>query len=931
MVRLCSLSLLAVFAGAVLAGSSSEQQVLSDTSVQFSDKWSYTDCGQDLTVTVSGTAVEPIEEGAYADVVVKLGIIKLLTKRFDVCEEARAANTSIQCPVEKGDYIVSHTVALPKEIPQAKFSVGIRGYTSEDDDMLCLDLKVDFMRLPFPKKARLKLGKGKKLPSNVVDTSFKTRSIALPTQSIAIEKDDTVPTNKRRQTFNDILSLLKHYSSGIRKDAIFSARELLQDHPGLLERSIPPLLNACVRLISDEDTSVRKALLSFFGWIFPRLEKVNNLLSLIHNHDVLPQKDLIPHVPLLLLFTASAQTHIFPEIRIDAVRFLDLLLDAVPESVVCGWNESGLGHGKRALEGYLGILSAGTKFDGAGGLSKRIDNILVCLIVSCPRPDPAQATFTASVVLSPQSKLVVLQSLSSFLSHAIDPQSFASSGQGIAPAPTWFLRPSFASTRLYEEYTNIFHGTNGKHLTWNTDPEFESFDEDFAYDPRLPCGEPETAWDLSKLSDLSPEMDEVSRPLGDIPLIVRLSRMLYPTLTATFLDGAPVVFSPSTNPTETEAQMLMAAFKITRTLYSAILQSAGLGSDLLAPCEELKTLLDYLTGYFPFTPAHREAKASVEQAFQDLSVIYCELASLLVLVSGSMDMHRGSRFRAPCYKPSPPLKSHFSFNLQAGVVKSYVIRLLQGDGGSGAQLSRPISAAVYTALLPTIWALLNQRSGHQPEKERSSVLMATLDHAMKTSSGSAVKRVTVEFVGRLLLLEKEASYSGYFNPRDAGEERKFQEWITHLPRTLWEIGPSNVATTQASDFGVALTSAPTWIVGHTARGGSSFMRRVLRTDVPDLQQISSLSSRLTPFFMIVHPILGQVLGPFSKIPSSASHVRSLVLDLCTSLLRDEEGYEPLNGDGLYNAVCEAVKGTSEEVYWKRVTEAMHLEGPEIQR
>lgn len=45
MVRLYSLSLLSVFAGAVLASSSPEQQVLSDTSVQFSDKWSYVDCG----------------------------------------------------------------------------------------------------------------------------------------------------------------------------------------------------------------------------------------------------------------------------------------------------------------------------------------------------------------------------------------------------------------------------------------------------------------------------------------------------------------------------------------------------------------------------------------------------------------------------------------------------------------------------------------------------------------------------------------------------------------------------------------------------------------------------------------------------------------------------------------------------------------------
>lgn len=88
--------------------------------------------------------------------------------------------------------------------------------------------------------------------------------------------------------------------------------------------------------------------------------------------------------------------------------------------------------------------------------------------------------------------------------------------------------------------------------------------------------------------------------------------------------------------------------------------------------------------------------------------------------------------------------------------------------------------------------------------------------------------------------------------------------------------------------------------------------------MPDVQQISSLSSRLAPFFLIVHPTRGQVLGPFTKIPCSASHVRSLVLDLCASLLRDDDG------DGLCNAVCEAVKGTSEELYWQRVTEAMHL-------
>ncbi|KAF8898658.1 ML domain-containing protein [Infundibulicybe gibba] len=140
--------------------------------VHTTESWSYEDCGtqadpiqiksikvspdppkpgEDLTVEVNAIATRTIEEGAYADVTVKLGLIKLLHKQFDVCEEARNADADIQCPVTTGEYNVKHTVALPKEVPKAKFTVQVRGYTVADDDMLCLNLKVDFMKRPFPK------------------------------------------------------------------------------------------------------------------------------------------------------------------------------------------------------------------------------------------------------------------------------------------------------------------------------------------------------------------------------------------------------------------------------------------------------------------------------------------------------------------------------------------------------------------------------------------------------------------------------------------------------------------------------------------------------------------------------------------------------------------------------------------------------------
>ncbi|KAF9513662.1 hypothetical protein BS47DRAFT_1343887 [Hydnum rufescens UP504] len=107
--------------------------------------------GEELTVFAKGRVQKEIKEGAYANVVVKLGVIKLLQKQFDVCEEARNTNATIRCPVKEDDYTVQQTVTIPTEVPRAKFLVQVRGFTVEEEDMLCVDLKIDFMpRIPYP-------------------------------------------------------------------------------------------------------------------------------------------------------------------------------------------------------------------------------------------------------------------------------------------------------------------------------------------------------------------------------------------------------------------------------------------------------------------------------------------------------------------------------------------------------------------------------------------------------------------------------------------------------------------------------------------------------------------------------------------------------------------------------------------------------------
>ncbi|KAF7296762.1 ML domain-containing protein [Mycena indigotica] len=129
------------------------------------DSWEYKDCGEDsdavqiksitvspdppkigsdLTVTIVADVKETIEEGATADVLVKVGRIKLLEQSFDLCEEARKANASISCPVEPGLHTIEQTVTLPKEVPKLKYVISVRGFTVEEDNMACVDLTVQF-------------------------------------------------------------------------------------------------------------------------------------------------------------------------------------------------------------------------------------------------------------------------------------------------------------------------------------------------------------------------------------------------------------------------------------------------------------------------------------------------------------------------------------------------------------------------------------------------------------------------------------------------------------------------------------------------------------------------------------------------------------------------------------------------------------------
>lgn len=274
---------------------------------------------------------------------------------------------------------------------------------------------------------------------------------------------------------------------------------------------------------------MRKGLLAFFAWLLPIIPPVCCRPTLRRHFaltSTVKQDNLAAHSSVLLLFASSAQTHIFPEIRIDATRLITLLLDYIPDAVVAGWSSKHEGHGARILQGYLGILNGGTRFGETDG-SSQIQLALLrdspnvsfrthagdfyseCHTVRWGRQRPDSHSSVVSDYAS-QSKLVLLQSLSTFLRHAVDQQSSTSrtATQDINPAsmplPSWYLKRSFTSETAYEAFVSILHPP----CIFIRD----CISEDVTKDDFLlqcPLVEEDYAFSIADLSDLSPEEMEL--------------------------------------------------------------------------------------------------------------------------------------------------------------------------------------------------------------------------------------------------------------------------------------------------------------------------------------------------------------------------------------------------------------------------------------
>ncbi|KAK8210188.1 Phosphatidylglycerol/phosphatidylinositol transfer protein [Zalaria obscura] len=100
--------------------------------------------GNTLTITASGTFEEDVEEGAKVHLQVKYGLIRIINQEADLCETVK--NVDLECPLKKGDMVLTKDVELPKEIPPGKYTVLADVYTKDNEKITCLTATVTFSR-----------------------------------------------------------------------------------------------------------------------------------------------------------------------------------------------------------------------------------------------------------------------------------------------------------------------------------------------------------------------------------------------------------------------------------------------------------------------------------------------------------------------------------------------------------------------------------------------------------------------------------------------------------------------------------------------------------------------------------------------------------------------------------------------------------------
>ncbi|KAI8886564.1 hypothetical protein K501DRAFT_243995 [Backusella circina FSU 941] len=669
------------------------------------------------------------------------------------------------------------------------------------------------------KKKKLKVGKKKAVADNFTDTAFKSRSISLPNQSISEDKSQEITTS-RNLTLPDLLVQLKHYNSGVKKDALLGMQDLCTQHPALLVSSLGSVVNGILKLFVDDDREVRKAVLNFLKETFVDIDRV----------------ELQPFMSLLVIYTCSAMTHIFEDVRLDAVKLMDLWIQITPDIVVSKfWN--------RITGNYMSLLS--------------VDSQSISTSTSIPSSgNNTTASIKAAVNKSHlhihKNKLGLFSSLSKFLEAGLsenDKDHF------------WFLLNYLDDRHAREAFKRKmaqYNQPNTNTITFNSKLNSNSFIpshtsvSSFAtylsegaqlatyshlhlFESSGPKNNNNNNNSVNSASAGQTASSEINNNefsaedrMGNIKNLIETFQ---PILVASWLEAAPSVFVSSSAITMTPAlELIYAILKLSLVLWRAMIGSETIATLPAAWLNQyLQTLLKHFTVYFPFgADSFTNRGAKVDDTLQEMNIMLCELTSLFLLARA---MQKSDNTAMPEW---------------AEQVVGYVYGILGYQGEQMSSASTHFRAENLVSLLPAVWGFLNCLEG-----EEGVMMMRAFYgfyHAAQPTSVS--KKIALDFIIRAYLIQSTSSYNGRFIILPDSEYAVIlKEWIKTLPKLLWQI------RTQHEETSRAILN----ILCDIARRGEK--------DIFDMDTLKETENFIAPFFFIQIPSKGPVFGPCKDLPA----------------------------------------------------------------
>jgi pre-rRNA-processing protein IPI1 len=653
---------------------------------------------------------------------------------------------------------------------------------------------------------------------NSTNTSFKARSISVPNQKVSRTHDDAdAPVGRGNLTLDELVLRLRHPNAHVRRDALLGIRQIRQAHVNAFgHESFSQALPSVARIVSDEDVGVRKVFLEVFE-------------DCLHG---VPYRCLQTYAAYVLLQVNSAMTHIYPDIRIDAVRALDTCVDVFRSEAVNGWQRAtcdslqsstlsttptgedleSRSSGARTMRCYLSMLAVSTT--SVGGKLKPVGN-------------GSKATHD----LSGLSLLVVLTSLNRFMEVAAQSRTASrgrSDRQEVSEQSFWFMLPYLGHSSDKEALRDFLTAPSAS----------RSNDEEGLDDPKsmsLAHGlATSTAHVAQTFLDCSSTGQETSHQTpsqssrGDEGLAMErlaLFESIAMTLESSFVEAAADIAAEERNHNVASQRMLSTVLRLTLTLWRDVRAASRtqLGS--------LQRILSRVAVYFPLESKHddhRQDRADTKH-WLDCNLAFCELTCI------AFELSRGTSAG----------KSIETSSSQIGLVQDFAEMLLHSQ-----ESKTMLRKERFEAILPSIWMLLN---AIDREDRRTAIVRGLLDHWRALSTKDETKLTSTKFLAALLQIERFASYKGRLKMMGNSERRDLiVQWLgVSIPRLIWEVQCSNLEMTD-----ISLACLRLALLTKEDEHDKAWVGEVIRM----------LQDSLAPFFRIKHRKHGLVEGPYVRLP-----------------------------------------------------------------